>query len=95
MLYFVLVRFHNFVFLAWLVMGLMFIMFVFDKYVQFNAVFGLLVDHQDMHLSSLMIGGMHLMLFMPWTEKMVGVLSFLTILRVVEAVVGVGVEVMT
>lgn len=36
----------------------------------FNAVSGLLVDHQDMHLSSLMIGGMHLTRFMPWMVSM-------------------------
>lgn len=63
-------------------------------YTVFSAVSGLLVDHQDMHFLSLMIGGMHLMQFMPWMEKMAGVWSFLIIPRVVVEE-GVGVEVMT
>ena len=42
-------------------------------YMVFLGVSGLLEDHRDMHLLSLMIGGMHLMQFRPWMEKMVGV----------------------
>lgn len=65
-------------------------------YTVFSAVSGLLADHQDMHFLSLMIEGMHLMQFMPWMEKMAGVLSFLIIPRVVVVVEeGVGVEVRT
>lgn len=35
-----------------------------------NIVSGLLEDHRDMHLLSLMIGGMHLMQFRPWMVSM-------------------------
>lgn len=52
----------------------------------FFGVFGLLEDHQDMHLLSLMIAGMLWMPYMHWMGKMVGVWSFLIILRVVVAV---------
>lgn len=61
----------------------------------FSGVSGLLEGHQDMHSLNLMIGGMHLMQFMLWMEKMAGVWSFLIIPRVVEDVVDVDVEART
>ena len=80
---FVLVMFLNLCFLHGCLRLLLFfsyLMFEFDRCVQFNAVSGLLVDHQDMHLSSLMIGGMHLMQFMPWMVSICSCKSNLSLL---------------
>lgn len=53
----------------------------------FFGVSGLLEDHQDMHLLSLMMTEMQWMQFVPWMVKMVGVWSFPITRKVVVVVV--------
>jgi hypothetical protein len=61
--------------------------FLWKDIFEIVAVFGLLGDHQDMHLLNLMIAGMLLMPFKLWMGKMVGEWSFHITLKVVGEVV--------